>query len=131
MTLADWSPSVDIAENDKEFLVKAELPDVKKDYGQVVTYGTVYSLLLLLIANLNAWIILIGLVTIAIRFMQALITIRSLKCPALHWWLWALPLRDLMSLIVWIGGAFGCRVHWRGRYLKIGTEGALTEVEQP
>lgn len=26
MTLAEWSPSVDIGENDKEFLVKAELP---------------------------------------------------------------------------------------------------------
>ena len=31
MTLADWSPSVDIGESDKEYLVKAELPEVKKD----------------------------------------------------------------------------------------------------
>jgi HSP20 family protein len=31
MTLAEWSPSVDIGENDTEFLVKAELPDVKKE----------------------------------------------------------------------------------------------------
>ena len=31
MTMAEWSPSVDIGENDKEFLVKAELPDVKKE----------------------------------------------------------------------------------------------------
>jgi HSP20 family protein len=31
MTLADWVPSVDIGENDKEFLVKAELPEVKKE----------------------------------------------------------------------------------------------------
>jgi len=31
MTLAEWSPSVDIGENDKEFIVKAELPDVKKE----------------------------------------------------------------------------------------------------
>lgn len=31
MTLADWMPSVDIGENDKEFLVKAELPEVKKE----------------------------------------------------------------------------------------------------
>jgi ceramide glucosyltransferase len=100
-------------------------------YGQGVTYGTVYSLLLLLISDVNAWLMLIGFATIAIRFIQALITIHSLKCPALRRWLWALPLRDLMSLIVWIGGAFGHRVHWRGRYLKIGAEGVLTEVEQP
>jgi HSP20 family protein len=31
MTLADWAPSVDIGENDKEYLVKAELPEVKKE----------------------------------------------------------------------------------------------------
>jgi HSP20 family protein len=30
MTLADWSPSVDIAENDNEFLVKVEVPEVKE-----------------------------------------------------------------------------------------------------
>ena len=28
---ADWAPIVDIQETDKEYLVKAELPEVKKD----------------------------------------------------------------------------------------------------
>ena len=28
---ADWAPSVDIVESDKEFLIKAELPEVKKE----------------------------------------------------------------------------------------------------
>ncbi len=31
MLRADWSPSVDITEDDKEFLIKAELPEVKKE----------------------------------------------------------------------------------------------------
>lgn len=31
ITGGDWSPRVDIAENDKEFVIKAELPDVSKD----------------------------------------------------------------------------------------------------
>lgn len=31
MTLAEWTPSVDIGENDHEFVVKAELPEVKKE----------------------------------------------------------------------------------------------------
>jgi len=31
MTLVGWVPSVDVAENDKEFIVKAELPEVKKE----------------------------------------------------------------------------------------------------
>lgn len=29
--VADWAPSVDIVENEKEFLIKAELPEVKKE----------------------------------------------------------------------------------------------------
>jgi HSP20 family protein len=28
---ADWSPSVDITEDDKEFLIKVELPEVRKE----------------------------------------------------------------------------------------------------
>jgi HSP20 family protein len=28
---ADWAPAADISETDKEYLIKAELPDVKKD----------------------------------------------------------------------------------------------------
>lgn len=31
MLSADWSPSVDITEDDTEFLIKAELPEVKKE----------------------------------------------------------------------------------------------------
>jgi HSP20 family protein len=31
LTLSEWAPSVDIGEDDKEFIVKAELPEVKKD----------------------------------------------------------------------------------------------------
>jgi len=31
LTIAEWSPSVDISEDDKEYAVNAELPDVKKE----------------------------------------------------------------------------------------------------
>ncbi|MEW6681340.1 MAG: Hsp20/alpha crystallin family protein [Nitrospirota bacterium] len=31
MTLTDWAPLVDVIEDEKEYLVKAELPEVKKD----------------------------------------------------------------------------------------------------
>ena len=35
MTVAQWSPLVDIAEDDKEWLIKAELPEVTKDQIKV------------------------------------------------------------------------------------------------
>lgn len=31
LTVAEWAPSVDISEDDKEWLVKADLPEVKKE----------------------------------------------------------------------------------------------------
>ena len=31
MTVADWTPLVDIIEDDKEYLIKVELPEVKKE----------------------------------------------------------------------------------------------------
>ncbi len=31
MSFPDWAPLVDIAENDKEYVIKAELPEVRKE----------------------------------------------------------------------------------------------------
>jgi HSP20 family protein len=40
LTIADWSPSVDISETDTEYLVKAEIPEVdKKDVKVTVQNG--------------------------------------------------------------------------------------------
>ena len=36
LTLPDWSPSVDITEDDDEYLIKADLHDVKKEDVKVV-----------------------------------------------------------------------------------------------
>jgi HSP20 family protein len=35
MTVAEWAPLVDVTEDEKEFLVKAELPDMKKEEVKV------------------------------------------------------------------------------------------------
>lgn len=40
MTVADWVPTVDISEDDKEYLIKAEIPEVdKKDVKVTVQEG--------------------------------------------------------------------------------------------
>lgn len=44
MLSTDWSPSVDITENDTEFLIKAELPEVKKEDIKVDVHNGVLSL---------------------------------------------------------------------------------------
>jgi len=44
MTVAEWAPTVDITEDDKEYLVKAELPEVKKDDVKVTVENGILSI---------------------------------------------------------------------------------------
>ena len=44
MTVAEWSPLVDISEDDKEYLIKAELPEVKKDQIKLTVQNDVLTI---------------------------------------------------------------------------------------
>ena len=44
MTIAQWAPSVDISEDDKEWLVKADLPEVKKEDVKVTVENGVLTI---------------------------------------------------------------------------------------
>lgn len=44
MMVADWAPSVDISENEQEWLIKADLPEVKKEDVRVSVEEGVLSL---------------------------------------------------------------------------------------
>lgn len=44
MTVAEWSPLVDITEDEKEYLIKAELPEVKKEDVKLTVQDEVLSI---------------------------------------------------------------------------------------
>jgi HSP20 family protein len=44
LTVAEWSPAVDVSETDAEYVVKAELPEVKKDDVKVTMEDGVLTL---------------------------------------------------------------------------------------
>jgi len=44
MTVAEWSPLVDISEDDKEYVIKAELPEVKKEDVKVTVENDVLTI---------------------------------------------------------------------------------------
>ncbi len=44
LALADWAPVVDISEDDKEFIIKAELPGLKRDEVKVTVEDGVLSI---------------------------------------------------------------------------------------
>jgi len=39
LAVAEWAPLVDISEDDKEYVIKAELPDVKKEDVKITAEG--------------------------------------------------------------------------------------------
>ncbi|PMB01326.1 glycosyl transferase [Fischerella thermalis CCMEE 5198] len=95
-------------------------------YTMVFCYGTVYCIPLLLLSGFAGWAVAICLTTIIIRYMQVLVSIFSMNCPKLLRWLWIIPLRDSLSFIVWVMGAFGQRIYWRGRYLRVEGDGVIS-----
>ena len=38
---------------------------------------------------------------------------------------WLIPLRDLFGFAVWLGGAFGHNVDWRGSHLRLDRDGRI------
>lgn len=44
MTVAEWAPLVDISEDEKEYLIKAELPEIKKEDIKVTVHDDVMTI---------------------------------------------------------------------------------------
>ena len=44
LTVAEWTPNVDIVEDDKEFLIKAELPEMKREEVKVTVEDNVLNI---------------------------------------------------------------------------------------
>jgi ceramide glucosyltransferase len=98
-------------------------------YTMVFCYGTIYCLPLLLLSGFAIWAIAFTVAVWFIRYAQVLVSIFCLRSPKLLYWLWALPLRDVLSLVIWARGAFGQSVYWRGRRLRVVEDGLITPWE--
>lgn len=96
-------------------------------YGLGLSYGTVYCIPLILLSGFQSWAVIVSLATVTLRLIQALVAIYSMSRPKLVWWLWSLPIRDVMNFVIWVGGAFGQSIYWRGRRLRIQPGGILTD----
>jgi ceramide glucosyltransferase len=95
--------------------------------GLGVVYGTVYSLLLFAASGFQAWAGWVCLATYLIRLFQVGVALARLNCWSLTPWLWALPLRDGMSFLIWLLGVTGNTVRWRGRSLRVSPGGFIQE----
>jgi ceramide glucosyltransferase len=96
-------------------------------YSMIFCHATVLCLPLLWVSHFANWAIALSLVCFLVRYIQTLISIRSMNASNLIHWLWALPLRDLLSFAVWVMGSYGQNVCWRGRQLRVYGDGLITQ----
>jgi len=92
-------------------------------YGYVVTHATVWALVALIAGE--PWI---AALAVAARMIAGLMTGAGIlhdRFTATHFWL--IPFRDLFGFAIWLAGAFGREVDWRGRRLTLRPDGRISK----
>lgn len=94
--------------------------------GLVFTYGTVASLLFWLVTagSLFGWLVL-GVTWTSRLAMAWFISVQCLRDPVAKKILWLVPLRDLISFVLWCYGFVGDTIKWRDRQFKLTRAGKL------
>jgi ceramide glucosyltransferase len=89
-------------------------------FGLIVTFGLAWAVLAVLLSPFTWWTwATLGLTTV-LRFAAALAIGRGvLADPELLGDLWLVPLRDFVSLAIWIASYLGDEVDWRGLRFKL------------
>jgi ceramide glucosyltransferase len=98
-------------------------------YTILFCYGTIFCPPLLFVSGFVPWAIALVGVAIALRLAQIAVCIYYLKAFGLLKWLWVLPLREMLNPVIWAIGAFGRRVFWRGRWLRVEGDGLISPWE--
>ncbi len=97
--------------------------------GLIFTHGTAAALFFAIISGFSrtAWILLI--ITLSVRL------IASWRIGT-HWmqdrihrrYFWLVPIRDLLSFLIWLMSLGGQKVEWRGILFKLVTNGKIVEI---
>ncbi|HKP84768.1 MAG TPA: bacteriohopanetetrol glucosamine biosynthesis glycosyltransferase HpnI [Blastocatellia bacterium] len=98
-------------------------------FGLIFTHGTALALICAAIARLSAFSLLLLAVTLAVRMtMGWVIGVRMLGDKILKRHFYLLPVRDVLSFVVWCVSWFGRKVEWRGRVFEVSRDGKMVPV---
>jgi ceramide glucosyltransferase len=88
--------------------------------GLLLTFTLPWALLTLLIARGAAWALGIFVAALLIRSIMAIVTARLvLHDEEVLRSFWLLPVRDILAVVVWLGGLVGQRIVWRGESFQL------------
>jgi ceramide glucosyltransferase len=99
-------------------------------FGLVFTFGLMWACLAVVAACGAMWAWILLAITFLLRFALAIVVGRNvLRDRDLLKFLWLLPLRDLIGVVVWIASFAGRTVTWRGDRFAV-REGKLIAIDQ-
>ncbi|MEJ1929859.1 bacteriohopanetetrol glucosamine biosynthesis glycosyltransferase HpnI [Nostoc sp. NIES-2111] len=99
--------------------------------GLIFTYGTVSSLLLVVLTqgSILCWINLAIVWTMRL-VMGWIVGAIALDDVVTKKYFWLIPLWDLLHFVIWCAGLFGTTIKWRGQQFRLTKEGKLIPLEQ-
>lgn len=97
--------------------------------GLIFTQGTVTSLCLLIITNGSPWSQIVLLITWGLRWLMAMIVgVFFLKDEVAKKYLIWLPIRDLVSFLLWVYNLVGNTINWRNYEFTLIKDGKLVKL---
>jgi ceramide glucosyltransferase len=95
-------------------------------FGLPLTHATVWALLAALSGRRRLALALL-LLRVASGLTSGVLVLGD-PLTARYWWL--MPVRDLWGAAIWVAGAFGHTVLWRGRRLRLDSSGRIAEAQE-
>lgn len=97
--------------------------------GLLLTYGTALALANVAVAQASWFSLGLLALTLAVRLLMGwLIGVHYLADRILKKYFYLLPLRDVLSFIIWAVSWFGRTVEWRGRRFEVKRDGRMVQV---
>lgn len=98
-------------------------------FGLLFTYGTALALVNVAVARVSALsLALLGLTLVVRMTMGWVIGVGYLGDKILKKHFYLLPVRDVLSFLIWCFSWFGRRVEWRGRVFEVKRGGKMLQV---
>ncbi len=100
--------------------------------GLILTHGTALAALTVIVDGASKFSLALLALTLMVRLtMGWLIGVYWLHDRILKSNFWLLPVRDLLSFVIWCLSWIGKRVEWRGRLFEVSRDGRMIQVGGP
>jgi ceramide glucosyltransferase len=97
--------------------------------GLMLTYGTALALLNVAVDRTSTFSLMLLASTLVVRLtMGWMIGVHWLRDRILRKYFWLVPVRDLLSFLIWCLSWVGKRVEWRGRLFEVQRDGKMIQV---